>query len=200
METCPDPPSSDPLFTHKPSLEKEGASPAANPLCQNKGRVWGQDLRCTTTPMDLWPTRHSAGHSPSVLIVFICRHKYEWNFSRHHPDSSLVPKCSLFHLYPIPGIQMSSPCKYFLALFGKQPANETSLSPCCQLLMATHFDPRAHSPTWPQARIWGCWGPGERHPTAWRGLGRVLGAHLGPPGGQYISRTPPHSSCRLDGW
>lgn len=108
----------------------------ANPLCQNKGRVWGQDLRCSTTPMDLWPTRHSPAHSPSVLIVFICRHKYEWNFSRHHPDSFLVPKCSLFRLYPIPGIQMSSPCKYFLALLGKQPANET------------RCDPRAHSPTW----------------------------------------------------
>lgn len=82
-----------------PPLEEEGASPLSNPLCQNKG--WNRDdSSCTVTSCtSSLPT--IPGHSISVLIVFICRHKYERNFS-HHPDSFLVPKCSLLHLHPQP--------------------------------------------------------------------------------------------------
>lgn len=95
--------------------------PVSDPRCQNKG--WSRDLR---------HPRHTLGHSPSVLIVFIYRHKYEWNFSHQHPDSFPIAKSSLLRSLPPLGARMSSPCKYFSALGSFQgnkppPARAASL-------------------------------------------------------------------------
>lgn len=74
-----------------------GSQPPVQPIVPEQGLASGDDSSCTVTPCTS-SLPATPGHSVSVLIVFIHRHKYEWNFN-HHPDSFLVPKCSLLHLH-----------------------------------------------------------------------------------------------------
>lgn len=93
-QAFPDPqiPSADPLFTHKRHVQSKVPEQGLESRDKTQG--------CMVAPMDLQHPHHTLGHSPSVLIVFIYRHKYEWNFSHQHPGSFLIPKCSLLHLLP----------------------------------------------------------------------------------------------------
>lgn len=148
--------STDPSFTLEPSLEREEPALCPTHGTRTRAGVLGQDSRSHRHPHE------PPAHSRVVLTVFICRHKYEWNFSHHHPDFFLLPQYSLLLTHPLPywSSQMLSLCKYFLALLGKHPAKQISPSPCCQLSMTTHSQ-RASSisnvsdqPTWCRLGFW----------------------------------------------